>query len=125
MLKPRTRTVLGVWRVLRSQRVLKPHVLLFPGNGDVVLNKTLKAVIKKAKARSGSNLGHAGIFSRGSVTTGGPTASRACENWRIPRAGAPPNPDEASGSVPVPGGVGCFRAEKLQEFLFVIFLFLK
>ena len=66
-----------------------------------------------------------GFFSRGSVITGGPTASRACENWRAPGAGAAPNPEEAPGSVPVPGGVGCFRAEKLQQFFFVIFLFLK
>ena len=64
-------------------------------------------------------------LSRGSVPSGGPTASRACENWRVPRAGAAPNPEEAPGSVPVPGGVGCFRAEKLQQFFFVIFLFLK
>ena len=66
-----------------------------------------------------------GFCSRGSVPTGGPTASRACENWLVPGAVAAPNPDEASGSVPVPGGVGCFRAEKLQQFLFVIFFVLK
>ena len=65
------------------------------------------------------------VISRGSVITGGPTASGACENWRDPGAGAAPNPDEASGSVPVPGGAGCFRAEKLQQFFFVIFMFLK
>ena len=56
------------------------------------------------------------VISRGSVRTGGPTASRACANWRVPGAGAGPNPDEASGSVPVPGGAACFRAEKLQQF---------
>jgi hypothetical protein len=66
-----------------------------------------------------------GFFSRGSVPSGGPTASRACENWRDPGAGAAPNPDKAPGSVPVPGGVGCFRAEKLQQFFFVNILFLK
>ena len=60
--------------------------------------------------------GMPGFFSRGSVPSGGPTASRACENWRDPGAGAAPNPEEAPGSVPVPGGVGCFRAEKLQQF---------
>ena len=43
-----------------------------------------------------------------------------------PRAAeAAPNPEEEPGSVPVPGGVGCFRAEKLQQFFFVFFLFLK
>ena len=26
-----------------------------------------------------------------SVATGGPTASRSCENWRVPGAGAAPN----------------------------------
>ena len=57
-----------------------------------------------------------GFFSRGSVSTGGPTASRAFGNWRVPGAGAAPSLDEASGSVPVPGGAGCFRAEKLQHF---------
>ena len=66
-----------------------------------------------------------GFFSRGSVSTGGPTASRACENWRVPRAGAAPNPDEPLVPVPVPGGVGCFRAEKLQEFLFCEMFVLK
>ena len=55
-------------------------------------------------------------FSRGSVATGGPTASRTYQNWRVPGAGAAPNPEEEPGSVPVPGGVGCFRAEKLQQF---------
>ena len=34
-----------------------------------------------------------GFCSRGLVPTGGPTASRACENWRVPGAGAAPNPD--------------------------------
>ena len=66
-----------------------------------------------------------GFFSRGSVSTGGPTASRACENWRVPGAGADPNPDEPLVPVPVPGGAGCFRAEKLQEFLLVILFVLK
>ena len=61
----------------------------------MVLKKTLKAVIKKAKARAGSNLGLAGFFFARVLPTGGPTASRACENWRIPGAGADPNPDEA------------------------------
>ena len=84
-------------------------------------SETLKAVIKKAKARSGSNLGLAGFFFARVLPTGGPTASRACENWRVPGAGADPNPDEPLVPVPVPGGVGCFRAEKLQEFLLVIF----
>ena len=49
-------------------------------------------------------------FSRGSVRTGGPTASRTCQNWRVPGAGAAPNLDKAPGSVPVPGGARCFRA---------------
>ena len=90
----------------------------------MVLKKTLKAVIKKAKARAGSNLGLAGFFFARVLPTGGPTASRAFENWRVPGAGAVPNPEAEPGSVPVPGGVGCFRAEKLQHF-FCIFLFLK
>ena len=85
-----------------------------------------KLTFEKSKNEVGVRTwGMPGFFSRGSVRTGGPTASRACEIWRVPGAGAAPNPDEASGSVPVPGGVGCFRAEKLQQFFFVIFLFLK
>ena len=69
--------------------------------------------------------GMPGFCSRGSVPSGGPTASRACENWRVPGAGAAPNPEEEPGSVPVPGGVGCFRAEKLQQFFFANIWFLK
>ena len=63
------------------------------------LKKTLKAVIKKAV-----------VISRGSVSTGGPTASMIRGNRRVPRAGVAPNPDEPLVPVPVPGGVGCFRA---------------
>ena len=61
-------------------------------------------------------------FSRGSVSTGGPTASRACENWRVPRPGAAPNPDEPLVPVPVPGGAGCFRAENYSNFVLKMFV---
>ena len=47
-------------------------------------------------------------FSR-HVATGGPTASRTCENRRVSGAGAAPNSDEPSVRVPVPGGGGCVR----------------
>ena len=50
------------------------------------------------------------FFLRGSVSTGGPTASMIRENRRIPRAGVASNPDEPLVPVPVPGGVGCFRS---------------
>ena len=49
-------------------------------------------------------------FSRGSVRTGGPTASRTCQNWRVSGAGATPNSDKAPGSGPETRGSGCFRA---------------
>ena len=61
-----------------------------------------------------ASIGRFWRFSRGYVSTGGPTASRTCENWRVPGAGAAPNLDEASGSGPETRGSGCFRALNTQ-----------
>ena len=45
-------------------------------------------------------------------------ASRTCENWWVPGARTGPIACGASGSVPVPDGVGCFRPSGTQHFIF-------
>ena len=85
--------------------------------------KNLESCDKKRKSEVGFEPGSCRVFFRaGPCPRAGRRPVGPVKIGGIPGPErSPPKPEAEPGSVPVPGGVGCFRAEKLQQFFFVFF----